>query len=60
MANEISEVTRRAIADFLSSSGTDWAGRLKEDDFLARLYDLTTMPSNDYRMRNAAGDINEF
>jgi hypothetical protein len=57
MANEISEITRRAIFDFLATSGTDWAGRLPEDDFLARLYDLTSMRSNDYRARNAAGDI---
>jgi hypothetical protein len=59
LSNEISEVTRRAIVDFLSTSGTDWAGRLQEDDFLARLYDLTSMPSNDYRVGNAAGDIHQ-
>lgn len=57
MPNEISEVTRRAIVDFLSTSSTDWSGRLAEDDFLARLYDLTSMPSTDYRRANAAGDI---
>lgn len=59
MSDEISEVTRRAIVDFLSMSGTDWAGRLQEDDFLARLYDLTSMRSTDYRLRNAAGDIRQ-
>ena len=59
MPKEISEVTRRAIVDFLSTSGTDWAGRLQEDDFLARLYDLTAMPSTDHRVRNAAGDIHQ-
>jgi AbiJ-like protein len=59
VSNEISEVTRRAIVDFLATSGTDWAGRLREDDFLARLYDLTSMPSKDYRVRNAAGDIHQ-
>jgi len=57
LANEISEVTRRAVVDFLVASETDWAGRLGEDDFLARLYDLTAMPSTDYRFKNAAGDI---
>lgn len=57
VSNEISEITRRAIVDLLSLSGTSWAGRLEEDDFLARLYDLTSMPSTDYRMQNAAGDI---
>jgi hypothetical protein len=59
VANEISEVTRRAIFDFIAASGTDWAGRLPEDDFLARLYDLTSMPSTDHRVRNAAGDIHQ-
>jgi hypothetical protein len=57
MPNEISEVTRRAIFDYLSTSNANWAGRLDEVDFLARLHDLTAMPSNDARMRNAAGDI---
>lgn len=59
MSNEISEVTRRAIIDYLATSGVDWAGRLPEDDFLARLYDLTAMRSNDHRIRNAAGDIHQ-
>lgn len=59
MSNEISEVTRRSIIDFLITAGVDWAGRLPEDDFLARLYDLSAMPSADHRMRNAAGDIHQ-
>ena len=59
MSNEISEVTRRAIVDFLSTSGTDWAGRLPEDDFLARLYDLASIRSTDHRLRNAASDIHQ-
>jgi hypothetical protein len=58
-ANEISEVTRRSIFDSLSTAGTSWSGRLDEDDFLARLYDLTKMRSTDSRMRNAAGDIHQ-
>lgn len=59
MSNEISEITRRAIIDFLTTSNTDWSGRLAEDDFLARLYDLTAMPSTDSRIRSAAGDIHQ-
>jgi len=59
VSNEISEVTRRAIVDYIITSGVDWAGRLPEDDFLARLYDLTAMRSTDHRMRNAAGDIHQ-
>lgn len=55
--NEISEVTRRSIIDHFTISDSDWAGRLSEDDFLARLYDLTKLPSTDYRYSTAAGDI---
>lgn len=55
--NSISEVTRRNIIDFFTTSSVNWAGRLPEDDFLARLYDLTTLPSHDHRLRNAADDI---
>lgn len=57
--NEISEVTRRAIVDYLSLSSLHWSGRLQEDDFLARLYDLTSLPSTDYRFRTAAADIQQ-
>ncbi|MEA4882974.1 MAG: hypothetical protein VB144_04785 [Clostridia bacterium] len=57
MGNEISEVTRRSIVDYLVASGVDWSGRLREDDFLARLYDLTQLSSDDYPMGNAADDI---
>lgn len=56
-ANSISEVTRRSIVDHLSSSTSDWSGRLAEDDFLSRLWDLTKLPSTDHRFRNAARDI---
>lgn len=57
MSTSISEVTRRAIIDHLTLAKINWAGRLPEDDFLARLYDLTAMPSNDHRLPDAAGDI---
>ncbi len=55
--NNISEGTRRSIVDFFPVSKISWAGRLRENDFLARLYDLTEMGSNDYRIPNAKGDI---
>lgn len=55
--HEITEVTRRAIVDFLMSSGLPWAGRLREDEFLQRLYDLSAISSTDSRMGNAAADI---
>jgi hypothetical protein len=59
VSNEISDVTRREIIDFLTASGIQWSGRLDEDDFLARLYDLAALPSQDRRYRNAAGDIHQ-
>ena len=55
--HEISEVTRRAIIDFLTVSNISWAGRLQEDEFLGRLYNLADTPSTDSRIGNAAGDI---
>ena len=57
MDKEITEVTRRAIADHFSIGSASWAGRLNDEEFLARLYDLTSLPSFDHRFKNAAGDI---
>lgn len=57
--NEITEVTRRAILDFLATSGGGWSGRLSEDAFLSRVYNLSEMRSTDARFRNAAGDIHQ-
>lgn len=54
---DISEVTRRAIIDHFVVSGVSWAGRLNDDDFLARLYNLTSLPTHDHRYSNAGGDI---
>jgi AbiJ N-terminal domain 3/Helix-turn-helix domain len=54
---EITEVTRREIIDRLVAGNWAWAGRLQEDDFLSRLYDLNALPSEDNRFQTAAGDI---
>lgn len=54
---EISEVTRRAIIDHFSVAKVSWAGRLQDDEFLARLYDFSKLPSFDHRYQDAAGDI---
>lgn len=54
---EISEVTRRSIIDYFTMSQTHWSGRLQDNEFLARLYDLNSLPSHDYRYRNASSDI---
>lgn len=59
MENSISEVTRRSIIDHLTISGISWSGRLQEDEFLGRLYDLSSIPSTDHRVRDAAGDIRQ-
>ncbi|MFY0607070.1 MAG: abortive infection family protein [Cyclobacteriaceae bacterium] len=57
--NKISTITRRNIADELTMSKLWYHGRLKEADFLSRIYDLNSMPSTDYRPQfdNAYKDI---
>ena len=55
VAPAITEVTRREIVDRLAPRA--WAGRLREDDFLSRLWDLNALPSDDRRFETAAGDI---
>jgi hypothetical protein len=53
----ISEVTRRNVFDRVALERVSWSGRLNEDDFLARLYDLSNLSSTDHRFSDAAGDI---
>jgi AbiJ N-terminal domain 3 len=55
--HQLSEVTRNEIIDSLGTEPGSWAGRLQEDQFLSRLYDLNGLPSRDYRYRTAAEDI---
>lgn len=57
MANAISEITRRNIFDELRLSSVSWSGRLDEDDFLSRIFDVAALPSHDRRCSNMAGDI---
>ena len=54
---EISEATRRDIFDSIVLENVPWNGRLEEADFLARLFDLKSMPSTDSRFPDAYGDI---
>ena len=54
---EISEVTRRAIIDHFRTANVNWAGRLEDDEFLTRIYDLPKLPSLDHRYKDAADDI---
>jgi hypothetical protein len=53
----ISEATRRDIIDSLMLESANWAGRLEEPDFLARLFDVKSLPSRDHRFQDAYGDI---
>ena len=53
----ISQITRRDILDALEVEKVAWWGRLEETEFLARLYDLKSLPSTDHRYTDAASDI---
>jgi AbiJ N-terminal domain 3 len=57
LENEITDITRRAIIDQLTSARVAWADRLEEPDFLSRLYNLAELPSTDRRVRDAYADI---
>lgn len=54
---QISEITRRDIADAITVANIDWSGRLQDDEFLSRLFDLEALPSNDGRWKTASRDI---
>ena len=53
----LSEVVRRNIIDGLTLENVAWSGRLDEVEFLARMFDLKSLPSGDHRFNDAAGDI---
>jgi hypothetical protein len=55
--NEISDLTRRAIVDYLLASGEPFHGRLDRMEFLRRVWPLSEMPSEDPRCDNAESDI---
>jgi len=57
MSNAISEITRRNIFDELRLEKVNWAGRLAEDDFLTRVFDLRSLPSHDNRVQGLDGDL---
>jgi len=54
---KISEATRRDIFDTIIIENVSWNGRLEEPEFLARLFDLSSLPSTDGRFKDAYGDI---
>ncbi len=53
----ITELTRRTIFDGLRIGRHFWAGKLDEPEFLARVFDLTSLPSYDSRHKDMEGDI---
>jgi very-short-patch-repair endonuclease len=54
----ITHVTRRRLVEgFAAMPTAHWSGDLDEPDFLARLYPLEDMPSNDPRYDTAGRDI---
>lgn len=54
---QISQLTRRDIVDAITVEKINWSGRLEEQAFLSRLFNLSLLPSTDGRFKNAAGDI---
>ncbi len=54
---EVSLKTRQNIIDCLKIEGVSWMGALEDIEFLQRIYDLESLPSNDSRFDNAKGDI---
>ena len=54
---KISDDTRSAVIDEMRARETQWNGALDEVVFLGRMFDLSTMPSNDPRYDSAEGDI---
>lgn len=55
----ITEITRRAIFDWIMVSRMNWSGRLSEIEFLDRVFDLASLPSHDGRFSDMAGDIHQ-
>lgn len=57
----ITKETRQEIADAITSQGLAYNGKVKQADFLNRLYNLKEMPSTDYRpeYNNAYKDIHQ-
>lgn len=53
----ITEETRQDIIDYIVEERVWWWGRLEQQEFLARLYNIEEMPSHDTRFSDASGDI---
>mgnify|MGYP001797318136 CR=1 FL=1 len=56
-AVEITEITRHEIVDALLMRPESFHGNMDFIDFLKRVWNLSSMPSTDYRFNNAESDI---
>jgi hypothetical protein len=54
---KISQITRRDLIHAITVEKINWSGRMEESEFLSRLYNLSSLPSDDARFSDAAGDI---
>lgn len=59
ISNKISDVARQHIADEMLLNKLWYHGNQNEPDFLARLFDLRSLPSRDNRYDNAYDDIHQ-
>ena len=59
MKNRITDVTRQNIGDEMTINRIWYHGNQTEPDFLARLFDLKSLPSRDSRYNNAYDDIHQ-
>ena len=55
--NQITEITRSEIVDYLLLRKEPFHGNLDLMSFLKRVWNLSSMPSTDHRFGNAEGDI---
>jgi hypothetical protein len=55
----VSEKTRRNIIQTLKSEKIKWNGDLDDIEFLSRIFDLESLPSNDPRYNDAKRDIQQ-
>jgi hypothetical protein len=54
---DASRATRQNIIDGLKIDQAGWSGRLEDVESLQRLFNLESLPSNDSRFKDAAGDV---
>jgi len=58
-ARTVTRETRKNIIDVLAAEEIKWWGRLDEVAFLQRVWNVSEMPSTDYRFKSAAEDVHQ-